>query len=132
MGGGFALQFGACKARTALFDGIEEGGIRASLSYSSHEIDEHENEKALEGLQDRVNLLKRPGGYGRRRETSLPSSSSSSRIPIARPPEGEGEGVAPCQSDVGDVNTSPSPANTAVATTTTVLLPRRRTEMRQA
>nr|GMD57379.1 bet1-like SNARE 1-1 [Ipomoea batatas] len=48
-----------CKARTALFDGIEEGGIRASLSYSSHEIDEHENEKALEGLQDRVNLLKR-------------------------------------------------------------------------
>nr|GMC95786.1 bet1-like SNARE 1-1 [Ipomoea batatas] len=35
------------------------GGIRASLSYSSHEIDEHENEKALEGLQDRVNLLKR-------------------------------------------------------------------------
>nr|GMC80624.1 disease resistance protein RPM1-like [Ipomoea batatas] len=43
-----------CKARTALFDGIEEGGIRASLSYSSHE-----NEKALEGLQDRVNLLKR-------------------------------------------------------------------------
>nr|GMD74147.1 bet1-like SNARE 1-1 [Ipomoea batatas] len=47
------------KARTALFDGIEEGGIRASLSYSSHEIDEHENEKALEGLQDRVNLLKR-------------------------------------------------------------------------
>nr|GMD67130.1 bet1-like SNARE 1-1 [Ipomoea batatas] len=50
---------GDCKARTALFDGIEEGGIRASLSYSSHEIDEHENEKALEGLQDRVNLLKR-------------------------------------------------------------------------
>nr|GMD76011.1 bet1-like SNARE 1-1 [Ipomoea batatas] len=45
--------------QTALFDGIEEGGIRASLSYSSHEIDEHENEKALEGLQDRVNLLKR-------------------------------------------------------------------------
>nr|GMC83034.1 bet1-like SNARE 1-1 [Ipomoea batatas]GMC90305.1 bet1-like SNARE 1-1 [Ipomoea batatas] len=42
-----------------MFDGIEEGGIRASLSYSSHEIDEHENEKALEGLQDRVNLLKR-------------------------------------------------------------------------
>lgn len=43
--------------RAALFDGIEEGGIRAS--YSSHEIDEHDNERALEGLQDRVNLLKR-------------------------------------------------------------------------
>ncbi|RAL43469.1 hypothetical protein DM860_012610 [Cuscuta australis] len=49
-------------ARAALFDGIEEGGIRASLSYSSHEIDEHENEKALDGLQDRVVLLKRLSG----------------------------------------------------------------------
>ncbi|XP_031120201.1 uncharacterized protein LOC116023345 [Ipomoea triloba] len=47
------------KTDLSKFDGIEEGGIRASLSYSSHEIDEHENEKALEGLQDRVNLLKR-------------------------------------------------------------------------
>jgi len=47
--------------RVALFDGIEEGGIRASSLYStsSHEIDEHDNEQALEGLQDRVNLLKR-------------------------------------------------------------------------
>lgn len=45
-------------SRVALFDGIEEGGIRASSSYS-HEIDEHENERAMEGLQDRVNLLKR-------------------------------------------------------------------------
>ncbi|KAF3436182.1 hypothetical protein FNV43_RR23274 [Rhamnella rubrinervis] len=45
--------------RAALFDGIEEGGIRASSSYSSHEIDEHDNERALEGLQDRVILLKR-------------------------------------------------------------------------
>lgn len=44
--------------RSALFDGIEEGGIRAS-SYASHEINEHENERALEGLQDRVILLKR-------------------------------------------------------------------------
>ncbi|XP_071919913.1 bet1-like SNARE 1-1 isoform X2 [Coffea arabica] len=46
-------------ARAALFDGIEEGGIRASSSYSSHEIDEQENEKEIDGLQDRVNLLKR-------------------------------------------------------------------------
>ncbi|XWS76288.1 hypothetical protein CRYUN_Cryun01aG0162800 [Craigia yunnanensis] len=47
--------------RVALFDGIEEGGIRASSSYS-HEIDEHDNERAMEGLQDRVNLLKRLSG----------------------------------------------------------------------
>jgi blocked-early-in-transport protein 1 len=45
--------------RSALFDGIEEGGIRASASYSSHEIDEHDNERAVDGLQDRVILLKR-------------------------------------------------------------------------
>lgn len=47
--------------RGALFDGIEEGGIRAASSYS-HEINEHENERALEGLQDRVVLLKRLSG----------------------------------------------------------------------
>lgn len=45
--------------RVALFDGIEEGGVRASSSFSSHEIEEHDNEAALEGLQDRVLLLKR-------------------------------------------------------------------------
>ncbi|KAF2593365.1 hypothetical protein F2Q70_00044070 [Brassica cretica] len=51
--------------RSALFDGIEEGGIRvaaSSSSYTSHEINEHENERALEGLQDRVILLKRLSG----------------------------------------------------------------------
>lgn len=48
--------------RVALFDGIEEGGVRASSSYSSHEIEEHDNEAALEGLQDRVLLLKRLTG----------------------------------------------------------------------
>ncbi|KAF8401845.1 hypothetical protein HHK36_012792 [Tetracentron sinense] len=47
--------------RAALFDGIEEGGIRASSSYS-HEIDEHDNDSAIDGLQDRVNLLKRLSG----------------------------------------------------------------------
>ncbi|RRT66708.1 hypothetical protein B296_00039976, partial [Ensete ventricosum] len=59
--------------RTALFDGIEEGGLRAS-AYSSHEIDEHDNDLAVEGLQDRVNILKRvsvndskpPWGFGLR------------------------------------------------------------------
>ncbi|KAK8948462.1 Bet1-like SNARE 1-1 [Platanthera zijinensis] len=44
--------------RAALFDGIEEGGIRSS-SYTSHEIDEHDNDRAVDGLQDRVNILKR-------------------------------------------------------------------------
>ncbi|XP_035545546.1 bet1-like SNARE 1-1 [Juglans regia] len=48
--------------RSTLFDGIEEGGIRASFSYSSHEIDEHDNERAIYGLQDRVILLKRLSG----------------------------------------------------------------------
>lgn len=48
--------------RAALFDGIEEGGIRASSSYSSHEIDEQENEKAIDGLQDRVSFLKKLSG----------------------------------------------------------------------
>ncbi|XP_073052402.1 bet1-like SNARE 1-1 [Primulina huaijiensis] len=48
--------------RAALFDGIEEGGIRASSSYSSHEIDEQENDRAIDGLQDRVAILKRLSG----------------------------------------------------------------------
>ncbi|GAA0150277.1 SNARE protein [Lithospermum erythrorhizon] len=48
--------------RSALFDGIEEGGIRAASPYSSHEIDEQENERSIDGLQDRVNLLKRISG----------------------------------------------------------------------
>jgi blocked early in transport 1 len=45
-------------SRAALFDGIEEGKIRAT-SYLSHEIDGHDNDTAMEGLQDRVNILKR-------------------------------------------------------------------------
>ncbi|KAK9747659.1 hypothetical protein RND81_02G006400 [Saponaria officinalis] len=48
--------------RASLFDGIEEGGIRASSSYATREIDEHDSDNALEGLQDRVNLLKRLSG----------------------------------------------------------------------
>ncbi|XLR19260.1 hypothetical protein S83_047172, partial [Arachis hypogaea] len=37
--------------RVALFDGIEEGGIRASSLYSSYnEIDEQDNERAMGGL----------------------------------------------------------------------------------
>ncbi|XP_019234495.1 PREDICTED: bet1-like SNARE 1-1 isoform X2 [Nicotiana attenuata] len=50
------------RSRAALFDGIEEGGIRASSSYASGEIDEQENERAIDGLQDRVNMLKRLTG----------------------------------------------------------------------
>ncbi|KAA8550778.1 hypothetical protein F0562_002462 [Nyssa sinensis] len=48
--------------RTALFDDIEKGGINPSYSYSSHEIDEHDNDGAVDGLQDRVTLLKRLTG----------------------------------------------------------------------
>ncbi|KAG9456285.1 hypothetical protein H6P81_000793 [Aristolochia fimbriata] len=47
--------------RAALFDGIEEGGIRATSSYS-HEIDELDNDRAMDGLQDRVTILKRLTG----------------------------------------------------------------------
>ncbi|CAL5395284.1 unnamed protein product [Camellia sinensis] len=48
-------------SRAALFDGIdsiEEGGIRASSSYSG-EIDEHSNDRAIDSLQDRVIFLKK-------------------------------------------------------------------------
>ncbi|XVF71492.1 hypothetical protein PTKIN_Ptkin12aG0041800 [Pterospermum kingtungense] len=54
----FSFQRDMRNNRVALFDGIEEGGIRASSSHLS-EIDENNNEKAMEGLQDRVSLLKR-------------------------------------------------------------------------
>lgn len=57
------IAFRDRNARVALFDGIEEGGIRASSSYSSHEIDEQENDRAMEGLQDRVIMLKRVSLY---------------------------------------------------------------------
>ncbi|XP_028780655.1 bet1-like SNARE 1-2 [Neltuma alba] len=43
------------------YDGIEEGGIRASSSYS-HNLNEHDNDKAIESLQDRVVFLKRLTG----------------------------------------------------------------------
>ncbi|KAF9613758.1 hypothetical protein IFM89_010488 [Coptis chinensis] len=42
--------------RSVLFDGIEEGGIRATVY--SHDVNDHDNEKALDGLHDRVNLLR--------------------------------------------------------------------------
>ncbi|KAL5994421.1 hypothetical protein ACLOJK_024471 [Asimina triloba] len=45
--------------RAVLFDDIEEGGKRATSSYASHEIDEQDNDRAIDGLQDRVNILKR-------------------------------------------------------------------------
>lgn len=47
-------------SRASLFDGydtIEEGGLKASSSYSS-DIIEHENEKDLDSLKDRVFFLK--------------------------------------------------------------------------
>lgn len=46
-------------SRSAIFDdGLEEGGLRASSSYS-HSINEHDNDKAIDSLQDRVIFLKR-------------------------------------------------------------------------
>ncbi|KAH7842851.1 hypothetical protein Vadar_009775 [Vaccinium darrowii] len=53
------LDYHASKA--ALFDGfdnIEEGGIRASSSYSQN-IDDHTNDKAINSLEDRVSFLKK-------------------------------------------------------------------------
>ncbi|KAI7741033.1 hypothetical protein M8C21_012503, partial [Ambrosia artemisiifolia] len=47
-------------SRSALFDNLEEGGLRASSSSSYS--DEHENEKSLNSLQDRVVFLKRLTG----------------------------------------------------------------------
>jgi hypothetical protein len=47
-------------SRPSLFDGIEEGINRAaSSSYSNLEISEHDNDTAMDGLQDKVNILKR-------------------------------------------------------------------------
>ncbi|KAG4909857.1 hypothetical protein JHK87_055973 [Glycine soja] len=43
------------------FDSLEEGGLRASSSYS-REINEHDNDKAIESLEDRVSFLKRLTG----------------------------------------------------------------------
>lgn len=45
--------------RTSLFDSLEEGGHRPTSSYSSSEIAEQENERGVDGLQDRVSVLKR-------------------------------------------------------------------------
>ncbi|XP_010551695.1 PREDICTED: bet1-like SNARE 1-2 [Tarenaya hassleriana] len=51
-------------SRTSLFDGLdglEEGRLRTSSSYP-HDISEHDNDKALDSLQDRVSFLKRLTG----------------------------------------------------------------------
>ncbi|KNA23007.1 hypothetical protein SOVF_028670 isoform A [Spinacia oleracea] len=51
-------------SKIGLFDGynsLEEGGLRASTSYSS-DISEHENDKALDTLKDRVFFLKQLSG----------------------------------------------------------------------
>ncbi|KAJ6890496.1 hypothetical protein NC651_024104 [Populus alba x Populus x berolinensis] len=49
-------------SRTALFDdGLEEGGLRPSSSFN-HETDDHDNDKAVHTLQDRVLFLKRLTG----------------------------------------------------------------------
>lgn len=51
-------------SRSSLLDGLdslEEGGLRASSSYSS-EINEHDNDNAIDTLHDRVSFLKRLTG----------------------------------------------------------------------
>ncbi|WJX82071.1 hypothetical protein P8452_64878 [Trifolium repens] len=51
-------------SRSSLLDGLdslEEGGLRASSSYSS-EINEQDNDKAIDTLHDRVSFLKRLTG----------------------------------------------------------------------
>ncbi|KAL0368403.1 UNVERIFIED_CONTAM: Bet1-like SNARE 1-2 [Sesamum calycinum] len=51
-------------SRAALFDNmdsLEEGGLRSSSSYSSG-IDDHDNEKTMDSLHDRVSFLKRLTG----------------------------------------------------------------------
>ncbi|KAJ7523403.1 hypothetical protein O6H91_18G050000 [Diphasiastrum complanatum] len=45
--------------RGALFDGMEEGSLRAGSSYSPLEIAEQENDGGLNALEDRVTILKR-------------------------------------------------------------------------
>ncbi|RXH78290.1 hypothetical protein DVH24_001808 [Malus domestica] len=48
-------------SKASLLDGLEEGGLRASSSYS-HDINEHDNDKSVQSLQDRVVFLKRLTG----------------------------------------------------------------------
>ncbi|KAK2647231.1 hypothetical protein Ddye_022426 [Dipteronia dyeriana] len=51
-------------SRSALFDdydGLEEGGLKLSSSYS-HEIKEHDNDKEMDNLKERVVFLKRLTG----------------------------------------------------------------------
>ncbi|PRQ36417.1 putative target SNARE coiled-coil domain-containing protein [Rosa chinensis] len=47
-------------SKASLLDGLEEGGLRASSSYS--DINEKDNDKAVQSLQDRVVFLKRITG----------------------------------------------------------------------
>ncbi|KAL2620932.1 hypothetical protein R1flu_001137 [Riccia fluitans] len=45
--------------RNSLFDTLEEGGVRASSSYSTSEIAEQENDRGIESIGDRVSMLKK-------------------------------------------------------------------------
>ncbi|CAN6547812.1 hypothetical protein ACFX13_022646 [Malus domestica] len=49
-------------SKASLLDGLEEGGLRASSSSYSHDFNEHDNDKAVKSLQDRVVFLKRLTG----------------------------------------------------------------------
>lgn len=60
------LSFFFCRdhrsSRTSLLNDLEEGGLRSSSSYS-HDINEHDNDKAVETLEDRVIFLKRVSSF---------------------------------------------------------------------
>ena len=48
--------------RSSLFEGLEEGVNRASSSYSAHsslEISDQDNDRSLDGLKDKVGILKK-------------------------------------------------------------------------
>ncbi|KAK4478183.1 hypothetical protein RD792_017466, partial [Penstemon davidsonii] len=52
-------------SRSALFDDLEEGGgLRASPSYSNG-MEDHDNEKTMDSLHDRVSFLKRVSSISR-------------------------------------------------------------------
>ncbi|PON32324.1 Target SNARE coiled-coil domain containing protein [Parasponia andersonii] len=48
-------------SRASLFNDLEDGSLRPFSSYSQ-DINEHDNDKAVESLQDRVMFLKRITG----------------------------------------------------------------------
>ncbi|XP_048333465.1 bet1-like SNARE 1-1 isoform X1 [Ziziphus jujuba] len=55
------MSYRSRSSRAALFDDLEEGGLRTSSSYS-RDINERDNDKAAESLHERVTFLKKLTG----------------------------------------------------------------------